>query len=73
MRLEHNSHPEFMTCLNSVFQRLHRSEEFEGNGIGLVTAQRVIRRHGGTIQASGTVGKGASFIFELGAGGKSYD
>ena len=55
------------------FQRLHRSEEFEGNGIGLVTAQRVIRRHGGTIQASGTVGKGASFIFELGAGGKSYD
>lgn len=54
------------------FQRLHRAEEFEGNGIGLVTVQRIIHRHGGTIKATGVVGNGASFIFELDAGRKDY-
>ena len=45
------------------FQRLHSMRDFEGNGIGLATAHRVLQRHGGRIWATGAVGQGAMFTF----------
>jgi PAS domain S-box-containing protein len=47
------------------FKRLHTDEEFEGSGIGLATAQRIVTRHNGLIWADAAVGKGATFYFTL--------
>lgn len=47
------------------FQRLHRQDEFPGVGLGLAMAQRIIRRHGGEIEARAEPNSGATFCFTL--------
>jgi signal transduction histidine kinase len=49
----------------TIFQRLHGRLEYEGTGVGLATVRKIVERHGGSIDADGQPGIGATFIIEL--------
>lgn len=55
----------YLSKIFTIFQRLHTSELYEGTGIGLAIAKKVIDKHGGIITARSKEGEGATFIIVL--------
>jgi signal transduction histidine kinase len=51
--------------LSRPFVRLHYATNFEGTGLGLFIARRIIERHGGQMWAHSSVDYGATFFFTL--------
>ncbi len=47
------------------FTRLHRQDEFPGQGLGLATVRRIVRRHGGEVLMEAVPNQGAMVRFWL--------
>jgi PAS domain S-box-containing protein len=57
----------FAERIFQMFQRLHELGRYEGSGIGLAIAKRIVERHGGTISVESQPGAGTTFRFSLAA------
>ena len=48
-----------------LFGRLHPTEDYDGQGVGLAICRRIVERHGGSIWAQSVPGRGTSVMFSL--------
>jgi signal transduction histidine kinase len=56
---------EYTIHIFELFKRLHTIDKYEGTGIGLAIAERIVDRHGGRIWVESELGKGSVFYFTL--------
>ncbi|MCU4162786.1 PocR ligand-binding domain-containing protein [Carboxylicivirga caseinilyticus] len=55
----------FKNKIFEIFQRLHRAEDYEGNGVGLALVKKAMQRIGGEVTFKSVLGEGTTFYMKI--------